>query len=70
MVLWRAIGTGLGFALIGLAMMVLAIGAVGIVPATPGPHDGAPVAAHALPTHRLEIYQDPAEAFGGAMPVP
>ena len=68
--LWRAIGFGLGFALIGLTMMVLAIGAASIAPVSPHPTDDAPVAAHALPTHRLEIYQDPAEAFGAALPAP
>lgn len=68
--LWRAISLGFGFALIGLTMMVLAIGAAGVAPVSPHPGSDAPVAAHATPAHRLEIYQDPAEAFGAALPAP
>ncbi len=68
--LWRAISTGLGFALIGLAMMVLAIGAAGVASPASGLHGAVPVAAHAMPAQRLEIYQDPAGALTGVMPVP
>jgi hypothetical protein len=68
--LWRAIGTGLGFGLIGLAMMALAVGAASVAPPAVHSDGDAPVLAHATPKHRLEIYQDPAEALGAALPVP
>jgi hypothetical protein len=68
--LWRAISFGVGFALIGLTMIVLAIGAAGIAPVVPHPEGDVPVAAHAGANHRLEIYQDRAEALGAALPVP
>jgi hypothetical protein len=68
--LWRAIGLGLGFALIGMAMMVGVIGAAGVASHGPQPRVAAPVAALTAPGHRLEIYQDPAEALTGALPVP
>jgi hypothetical protein len=67
--LWRAIAAGLGFALVGL-MMVVAIGAIGVAPLPSQPPEGVPVGTHSVPNHRLAIYQDPAEAFGWAMPAP
>jgi|ERR1700721_2932607 hypothetical protein len=69
--LWRAIGTGLGFALIGLVMMVLAIGAAGVASPASGSRDDAPVAGpRAVGSHHLEAYRNPAEALTEAMPVP
>jgi hypothetical protein len=68
--LWRAILTGLGFAVMGLVMMVLAIHGAGTAPSVAEPH-AAPIAAgRAMSTLRLEIYQDPAETLISAMPVP
>jgi hypothetical protein len=67
--LWRAIGAGLALALIGL-VMVVAIGATDVGSVVSAPPEGVPVGTHPTPAHRLEIYQDPAEAFGWAMPVP
>jgi hypothetical protein len=68
--LWREIGIGLGFGLIGLAMMALAIGAAGVAPPAAHSDGAAPVVVHATANHRLEIYQDPAELLGAALPVP
>jgi len=68
--LWRAIAGGLGLALIGLVMMALAIGAAGSAPPESGLRGDAPLVAQAIPNQRLEIYQDPAEALGWALPVP
>jgi hypothetical protein len=68
--LWRAIGIGSVFGLIGLVMMALTIGAAGVAPSAPDATASGPVVTHVAPTHRLEIYQDPTEAFGAALPVP
>ena len=68
-VMWRAIGTGLAFALIGLMMMVFAIGAAGVAPAADPGRDTL-AAAHAAPGHRVAIYQDQADALAVEMPVP
>jgi len=68
--LWRAIATGLGFALVALTMMALAIGAAGVAPPLPGLHGGVPVAVRALPDQPLGLYYEPALALTGAMPVP
>ena len=67
--MWRAIGTGLGFALIGLAMMVLAIGAAGVVPPAQQPGD-AWALAQAMPAQRPEVHHGPGNAFASTMPVP
>jgi hypothetical protein len=67
--LWRAIAAGLVFAVIGLSLVV-AIGAAGVAPLPAQPPEGVPVGTHAVPHHHLQIDQDPAEAFGWAMPVP
>jgi hypothetical protein len=68
--LWRAIGLGLAFALIGMGMMIGAIGAAGVAAPVVGPRDVVSVVAPTTTGHRLEIYQDPAEALTGALPVP
>lgn len=68
--LWRAIGTGLGFAAIGLIIISLAIGAAGVAAPASGARVDAPVAARAIPNYRVEFYQEPPEALTGAMPVP
>jgi hypothetical protein len=79
--LWRGIGVGLGFALIGL-MMVVAIGAIDAAAVVAAPPEGVsvashpiqpeglPVGTHPVPARSLETFQDPAEAFGWAMPAP
>ena len=69
-VLWRSIGTGLGFAAIGLMMISLTIGAAGVATPPMGARLDAPAAARAIPNHRVEVYQEPPEALTGAMPVP
>jgi len=69
-ILWRAILTGLGFAVIGLLMMVLALDAAGVASPTLRAPGDAPVVVSATPDRRLEIYQNPADALSAAMPVP
>jgi hypothetical protein len=68
--LWRAIGTGFGFALIGLGILAVAVATAGVVPPATHPGDGAPVATQTMHDHGLEIYQGPAEGLPGAVPVP
>ncbi len=68
--LWRAIGAGLGFALIGLVMMVLAIGAAGVAPLATAAWEDTPVLAQPIPNQRPAIYQEPARSLTWAMPVP
>lgn len=68
--MWRAIGAGLGFALIGLFMMVLAIGAAGVAPLASAARADALASAEPIPKLRPMIYQEPAKSFTWAMPVP
>lgn len=68
--LWRAMATGLGFALIGLVMMGFAIGAAGVAPSAPDLRGGVAAIAQPLPNHHLQVYTAPAEAMTAAMPVP
>jgi hypothetical protein len=68
--LWREIGIGLAFALIGLAMMALAIGAAGVAPPTSAAHGGASAAAQTASHHRPEVYPDPAGPVTEVAPVP
>jgi hypothetical protein len=67
--LWRAIGTGFGFALIGLAILAMAVATASVPPAA-HPGGTAPVATQSVQDHRLEIYQGPTEGLTGAVPVP
>ena len=68
--LWRAIGIGLGFAVIGLVMMVLAMSAAGVAPAAQQLHGDALALAQPMPAQRLEIYRGPGSPLISAMPVP
>lgn len=68
--LWRAIATGLGFGIVGLLLMALALEAAGTAPA-PRRADADIVGTASRPTpHRLEIYGDSSASLTGAMPVP
>jgi hypothetical protein len=68
--LWRAIGTGLGFAVIGLAMMLLAISAAGVAAPLQQPHGDALALVQPTPAQRLEIYRGPGNPLISTMPVP
>lgn len=68
--LWRAIGTGLGFAMIGLVMMALAISAAGVAPAAPQPRDDALALAQPASVQHPEIYHGAGNPLIGTMPVP
>jgi hypothetical protein len=68
--LWQAIGTGLGFALIGLAMMVLAISAAGVAPTAQQPDSGALALAQPAPPQHSEISHGPGNFLASTMPVP
>jgi len=68
--LWRAIGTGLGFALVGLVMMVLAISAAGVAAPAQQPRGDALALAQPMPTQRPEIYHGPGNPLISTMPVP
>ena len=68
--LWRAMATGFGFALVGLVMMALAIGAAGVAPAAADAQAGAPAIAQTLPGQHLEAYEAHPRTLIGEMPVP
>ena len=68
--LWRAIGIGLGFAVIGLAMMALAISAAGVAGSAQPPQDDALALAHSAPASHLEIYRAAGNPLASTMPVP
>ena len=68
--LWRAMATGLGFALIGLVMMGFAIGVAGVALSASELQGGVAAIAQPLPKHHLEVFPAPAEAMTTAMPVP
>jgi hypothetical protein len=65
---WWGIATGFALAVLGM-VLILTVFSAG-VPAAPQSPAQAAVATHATHQHRLEIYQDPAEALTGALPVP
>ena len=69
-IMWREIATGLGFALVALAMMAAALGAAGAVSPDSDVRAGAPDVVQTAPTRHSPIYQNPAEALPEAMPVP
>ena len=64
---WRAIFTGLGFALVGMVMVALAIGATGVAQPVAGSHGDARAAAQAAASHRMQLYPDRADTFTGAV---
>jgi hypothetical protein len=68
--LWRAIGTGVGFALIGLTMMLLAIGAAGVAPAAQAPRGDGLGLAQPAQAQRPELYRGPGDPWISTMPVP
>lgn len=76
--LWREIVTGLGFALVGLLMLGVALGAAGsaapssaaLAASSSVGSSAAPGVAQAMPARHTAIYQNPAEALTDAMPVP
>lgn len=68
--LWRAIGSGLGFALIGLAMIVLAIGAAGVAPPAQQQAADPSALAQAMPAQRAEVHRMSGDSFASMMPVP
>jgi hypothetical protein len=68
--LWRAIITGIGFALLGVLMMAAAIGTAGSVPLATGVvASDAPIVAPARADHRAAPFQRPVDALtpGGAL---
>ena len=67
---WRSIGVGIGFALIGLVMIALAISAASVAPPASVLRADSQLVAHGTPNHHPMIYPDPTEALGAAMMVP
>ena len=68
--MWRSIGVGIGFALMGLVMIALAISAASVAPPASELRADSQVVAHGTPNHHPTMYPDPTEALGGAMMVP
>lgn len=68
--MWRSIVTGLTFAMIGLLMMAVALGAAGVASPSSSANAGAPDVVQTVPARHAVIYQNPAEALTDAMPVP
>ena len=68
--LWRSIASGLGLAVVGLALMALAIGAAGTVPPASASRSATPAIVQPAPANGLASPGNPAGSPAWSMQVP